>query len=294
MTILSDDFYQEEERCGYLVTNKMKKVWATEIELWQQFDKVCKRYGLKYYAAFGTLLGAVRHQGFIPWDDDMDFWMLRDEYEKFKEIAPKEFTGKYYYQNWYNSSGMTWIFSKIRNSETTAVEFPQKEPGFNQGIFIDIFPIDEFDDGVHVNPVFKQIQRELFDCINNPLDMLRGVLAGKQYAMGTDLVVELANDYIKAQHLFDQLTLENYGQSDIVGYYYDEVRSNARRYPKSVFGDTIYMDFEGLKMPVPAGYDLILKKYYDDYMTPVHVFNNHEQKILLDPDKPYVEYLENT
>ena len=87
-------------------------------------------------------MGAVRNKGLIPWDDDIDVCMLRDDYAKFKEVAKNEFGGKYYYQDWYNSCGRTWIFSKLRNSETTAIEYPEKPKEFNQGIFIDIFSID--------------------------------------------------------------------------------------------------------------------------------------------------------
>lgn len=275
----------------YIVSDKMKKVWAVELDLLKKFDEVCKKHSLKYFAGFGTLLGAVRHQGFIPWDDDLDLFMLRDEYEKMKIVAKEEFKGKYYFQDWYNSCGRTWIFSKLRNSETTAVEYPDKSAEFNQGIFIDIFPIDEFDDGIHVNPEFKAIQKELFNCINNPVDMLKGILAGKQYTMDIDSVVTLANDYIRAQHLFDQLTLENFGQSDIVGYFYDEMRGNDRRYPKSAFDEVIYLPFEDIMIPAPKGYDIILRKYYGDYMIPVQEANNHQNRIILDPDKPYTEYL---
>jgi lipopolysaccharide cholinephosphotransferase len=275
----------------YYVSDMMKKVWAVELDLLREFDAVCQKHSLKYFAGFGTLLGVVRHQGFIPWDDDIDLWMLRDDYEKLKTVAKEEFKGKYYFQDWYNSCGRTWIFSKLRNSETTAVEYPEKGVEFNQGIFIDIFPIDEFDDGIHVNPEFKQIQKELFNCINNPIDMLKGILAGKQYALGMDMVVTLANDYIQAQHLFDRLTLENFGQSDIVGYFYDEMRGNDRRYPKSVFDEAIYLPFENTMIPVPKEYDIILRKYYGDYMIPVKQPNNHQSRIILDPDRPYTEYL---
>ena len=285
-------FLKEENRDGYIVSALMKKVWAVELDLLSELDRVCKKYNIKYYAAFGTLLGAVRNKGFIPWDDDIDVCMLRDDYAKFKEVAKNEFGGKYYYQDWYNSCGRTWIFSKLRNSETTAIEYPEKPKEFNQGIFIDIFPIDEFNDGVNSNLEFKVIQRELFNCINNPVNVMKGIIAGEKYYLGMDNTVTLCNDYIQAQKLFEQLTLENYGQSDIVGYYYDEIRGNDRKYPKNCFEDTIYMQFENIQIPVPIGYDYILKKYYGDYMSPIHEKNNHEDRIILNPYKSYIEVLD--
>ena len=74
-------FFREEIRNGFLVTEKMKRIWYTEISLLQELDRVCKKYGLRYFAEYGTLLGAVRHKGFIPWDDDIDVAMFRDDYE---------------------------------------------------------------------------------------------------------------------------------------------------------------------------------------------------------------------
>lgn len=106
----NDDFLKEENRDGYIVSPLMKKVWSVELDLLSELDRVCKKYDIKYYAAFGTLLGAVRNKGFIPWDDDIDVCMLRDDYARLKEVAKDEFSGKYYYQDWYNSCGRTWIF----------------------------------------------------------------------------------------------------------------------------------------------------------------------------------------
>lgn len=288
--VLDESFFRQEVRSGYLVSERMKHIWAVGLDLWWKFDEVCRKYGLRYFAAYGTLLGAVRHQGFIPWDDDIDLCMMRDDYEKLKRIAADEFRKPYFFQDWYNSCGRTWIFSKLRNSNTTAIEFQDKGPEFNQGMFIDINPLDEFDDGIHVNPTFKKVQRELFDCINNPVRMLKGVLAGQKFTLDTDTVINLSKDYITAQHCFEQLTLDNFGQSGYVGYYVDEVRGNDRFFPKSAFDEIIYMDFEGFKMPVPAGYDIVLRKWYGDYMTPRQVGNCHSNA-LLDPFKSYLDYL---
>ena len=134
---LEETFFQEEIRSGYKVSQKMKKIWAVQLNLLEYFDKLCREHELRYFVDYGTLLGAVRHQGFIPWDDDIDVVMFRDDYEKLKIIAGREVESPYFFQNSYTDI-MIWAFSKLRDDRTTAIEFPDILPEFHQGIFIDI------------------------------------------------------------------------------------------------------------------------------------------------------------
>ena len=155
-----ESFLKEEIRSGFPVNEKRKKVWAVELELLQKFDEVCRKYNLTYYAYYGTLLGAVRHQGFIPWDDDIDVVMFREDYEKLQAVAPEEFREPYFFQNSYTDQ-MLWFFSKLRDSRTTAIEFPARN--LHQGIFIDIFPLDDVPDGVHEEfSAVLEVQREIW------------------------------------------------------------------------------------------------------------------------------------
>lgn len=85
------DFLQEELRCDYLVTEEMKRVWAASMDLYAVLDEVCRAHGLRYFFGCGNLLGAARHQGFIPWDDDIDIIMPREDYEKLCAIAGEAF-----------------------------------------------------------------------------------------------------------------------------------------------------------------------------------------------------------
>ena len=90
-----EGFLGEEVRCGYTVTKQMKEVWAIELDLLKQFDIICEKHGLHYCVAAGTLLGAIRHGGFIPWDDDIDVYMLRNDYNKLMMLA-NEFKSPYF------------------------------------------------------------------------------------------------------------------------------------------------------------------------------------------------------
>ena len=94
-----NDFWKEEERCDYKVSKEMKQIWAVELDLLHMFDTVCKKHQLRYFASDGTLLGAIRHHGFIPWDDDIDIAMLREDYDKLCKIGPAEFKHPYFFQS---------------------------------------------------------------------------------------------------------------------------------------------------------------------------------------------------
>ena len=145
---IKPNFFQDEERCGFKISSDMKKVWAVELDLLSEFQRICKKHGLVYYADGGTMLGAVRHNGFIPWDDDIDLMMMRDQYEELIAIAPHEFKYPYFFQTEYTDPSSLRGHAQLRNSQTTGILRSETKGihSFNQGIFIDIFPLDAVPD----------------------------------------------------------------------------------------------------------------------------------------------------
>ena len=87
---IPESFFREEDRLGFHITVEQKKLWAVQLELLQEFDRICKKHRIRYFGTGGTLLGAIRHKGYIPWDDDIDVSMPKEEYEKFCNVAPQE------------------------------------------------------------------------------------------------------------------------------------------------------------------------------------------------------------
>lgn len=286
-----ESFFKEEIRCDFLVTEQRKKIWYTELELLKKFDEVCKKYNLTYFAEFGTLLGAIRHQGFVPWDDDIDIAMFRDDYMKLQEIAPYEFTEPYFFQNTY-SDLIVWAISKIRDSRTTAIEFRDMGPEFNQGIFIDIFPLDDVPDDKNFSENILNVQREVWQTTVNAKRMRYYVTEGVPYNLDRDTLLELLDLPVRERfRQFETLNLSHFGRSENVNYIVHEICKMSGKRKREWYSDVVYLPFEYLTIPVPIGYEPLLRHHYGDY----HVFHQNgsaHTNIFLDPDKPYRYYME--
>ena len=126
-----------------LSPSELKQIQDLEIGAMCELDRICRKYNLKYTLAGGTLLGALRHDGFIPWDDDMDVNMLRSDFLKLREIAPKELRQRYFYQSSQTDPEYLYFFDKIRINDTTFKEAVLADKKIHHGVYIDIFPVDD-------------------------------------------------------------------------------------------------------------------------------------------------------
>ena len=286
-----ESFLKEEVRCDFLVTEKRKKIWHVELELLKKFDEVCKKYNLTYFVEYGTLLGAVRHQGFIPWDDDIDVIMFRDDYTKFQAVAPYEFTDPYFYQTTYNDL-VVWAISKLRDSRTTAIEFRDMDPAFNQGIFIDIYPFDDAPDGKNFSDNILAVQSNVWQTVAKSVRMRHYVTEGVQFHVGSDILMDLLNLPVRERfRQFEELNLSHFGTSERVNFITSEICHRSRSRRRACYSDIIYLPFEYLTVPVPAGYDEILTTNYGDYHKFYQGGSAHEG-LFIDPDRPYRYYME--
>lgn len=289
-----ENFCKEEVLWDYKVTEKSKKIWSVMLDITEEFGRVCKKYGLKYTAAYGTLLGAVRHKGFIPWDDDIDFYMPRPDYEKLKVIAPSEFKAPYFFQNGHTDT-IIWSFSKLRRSDTTAIQFPNKEASFNQGIFIDIFPIDDFPDGSDEKNMVYLMEKDLWTIITKPILGASAVYQPDKcpynFTLDHDIIVDLMKLSRPDQLTqFEDLCNSYYGTSPFCGNIMNAFRANNQIYRSEWIEDTIMVPFENTEIPISAHYDDFLKLLYGDYMTP-HIGGSCHDGMFMDPENPYTEYI---
>ena len=310
---------RDEMRSGFLVTSHRKKLWNVQINLIKEFDRICKKHNLRWFAIGGTLLGATRHKGFIPWDDDVDVAMLRPEYEKFRKIVASEIKPPYRLDMWYNyrlerdaPSALTdnslplvslnhyeknsvsapfFPLIKIRDERTLFVEFPE-ETSFKQDIWIDIFPMDSL-------PPFAKKQQQM------NFEAARTIFIATVHP-------EIIEDFLqKGQHLvIDEYTLrkfmnlpykqrgirleefltEKFFMSEHIGDLRDWCLFQRKKFYQSKdFRGVTYLPFEKIEVPAPVGYESILTDFYGDWRKPVYT---HSHANDYSADISWEEYLQ--
>ena len=297
---LPNGFLDAEERCGYKVTTDMKKVWAVELDLLQEFQRVAELYRIKYIANGGTMLGAVRHKGFIPWDDDIDIMMMREEYEKLCLIARKEFKHPYFFQTEYTDPGSLRCHAQLRNSNTTAILKNELNGhySFNQGIFIDIFPLDAVpDDDTEWEKECKKAQllyERMFRFANlsfhynpnrsTPKYWTRRILHTFGNAIFKRMAHTMFIKYEKECKKYNNIKTRKISLF-CWGYKYKKFHRD-----RTDHEETIIMDFEFLKVPICRNYDHALTQVFGDWHKFVIGTSLHCD-ILFDTEKSYKEYI---
>ena len=293
--ILDKKFFEEEKRCDFLVTTHRKKIWAVEIDLLLEFDRVCKKHNLKYFFEAGSLLGAVRHGGFIPWDDDIDVTMPRTDYEKFLTLKD-EFKEPYFLQTPYTDNGYFYSFAKLKNSNTTGWNRTFAYQKFNFGICIDVFPLDDIKiENAKEN--FERVTNLILDNstymkISNPKpaqkDLERIAKYKEKYPDGG----EPLKRYEKIQSIARQF--ENM-QTKFVALICCPVYGLDRNiWETADFAESVDIDFEGFKFPVPRDYERVLEIKYGDWkkFPPIEERGKWHPDTIFEPDIPYKKYIE--
>lgn len=282
------DFLCESTSHGYTVSVAMKEVWAVQMDMLQELLDVCNRHGLRIYADGGTLLGAIRHKGYIPWDDDIDMIMLRPDYDRLMALAD-EFRHPYFLQNVYTDPHYTHRHAQIRNSETacwsaTAKGCPKR---FNQGIFVDIFPADAIPQSPrHFARYYKKegLARQKFRFVSK----LTNALPEPLYMWLRRNVAFLSDQrrYEAYERVLRSVETKAHGNVCEISF-----KHNYPLMQVDDFGTPEWVDFEYMKMPVPQNSHRLLELQYGlDYMTPLQAPTEHGG-MNFDTDNSYTKHL---
>ena len=270
-----NDIDRDEMRSGFLVTTDRKKLWNAQINLIIEFQRICKKHGLRFWAHSGTLLGAVRHRGFVPWDYDIDLAMFRDDYEKFKAVAKKEISYPYYVDIYYENEDCppknAYItfpnlpFMKLRDERTTMLE---EEPKLYQCVSIDIFPLDSF-------PPFEDKSAELkFLALKDLVfatcwrDLLKFLFQNPnhQTVLDRNFLEKFMQLPLKTRgEIFDAEAYKLYSTSKYVSCFYLKNVADNILYEREWYDETVYLPFENIEIPAPKKFNGVLTAYYGDW-----------------------------
>ena len=287
-------YYEDGVMGGYYVTGMMKRCWAAQIEVLEDIAAICKKYGIKYFADAGTLIGTIRHGGFIPWDDDLDIVMMREDYEEFLKHAD-ELPDNYTVLNWRTRDDWNDIFTRIVNTTELYFDpdFLAKYHGFPFSAGVDIFVNDYL-----YRDEKKEKEREAL--FNIAYDLARNAQNPKtnrnQLLSMVDKLERMSGYKINRK---GNLVLELYGLADkllteVPRSEADEavlmpawLQYNSNKYDISWYDDAVEMPFEHSSIMVPVHYDDILKNKYGNYLQANRVGGLHnypyyhaQQKVL--------------
>ncbi len=294
----SKEFLKREVREGFEIDEMMKRAWAAQMEVLLVIDEVCRKHDLQYFAYAGTLLGAVRHQGFIPWDDDIDICLKRDDYDELIRILPEELPYGFVVAGMYGANERLQNAAYVPQLRVIADEklwnfndYMKRFHGFPyQRVGLDIFQLDAVPEdrqqaelqkaivryGIPLLRDFEQLKRE--NRLDGALQRLEQ-LSGMQIPRGDGMQNWIWRMLDAVSSLSPVEGAEELTRYDV---WIDREDFLLKR---EWFDETVYLPFENIKIPAPVGYDEFLKCLYGDYMMPVRGAAEH--------DYPFYGHMEN-
>lgn len=283
MLEFSEDFFKEEVRDGFTISEEMKRTWAAELKVLDSVIQVCKRHGIQYYACYGTLLGAVRHHGFVPWDDDMDITVKRNDYTRLLKLLGQELPDYYAVNSIYTSDKHRSPVASVGTGSTLPLsdEVVAEFFGCQYIVGIDIYSIDYVPRDKEMADTQLHIYNAIYDFAMRYDEISRDGEAEK-YLKELEEICNITFD--RDKDIVNQLwmlgenisSMFNDDECDKVTHLPKVVRGHTTYYlDKDVYSDVVMMPFENIRIAVPVGYDAILKAMYGDYHKEVRGASAH-------------------
>lgn len=271
----------------------MNDLQRCQLSILQEFLSVCEMLGLRYYLVCGSALGAAKYGGFIPWDDDIDAALPREDYEAFLEKAPALFPGHLFLQNYHSDPAFPQIYSKLRHSGTTCIEENAAHLPIHHGIGMDIFPLDGYPEGTwaqHLLELKKKGYLHLLATAYAPPKNLRSRL---EYRIKRLLGIHRHAAKIAAG--YDALLRKCPAETSEIWCNHGNWQGRQEYMPQSWYGEGLLLPFEGLDVRVPKEIHAYLTQKYGDYTAdpPKEAQKSHHRFAVVDCEKPYREYIGN-
>lgn len=289
-------YFQDEVREGFYLSSMMKRYWAAQLKVLSQIAKICEKYDIPWFADCGSLLGAVRHQGFIPWDDDLDICMLRHDLTRFLEVAGKELPEEYQVLNLQTDTEYQSMITRIVNGAALdcSKEHLNQFYGCPYAAGVDIFPLDGLmEDGQ---------EEKRIECLKAIASAINYLDEGKEDTPECRRLladIERSNHMVlhRKHHLKRQLLLlieqlfmqESSEDAKEVALMLFWFQYKNHRYSKELFQNIVWLPFENTYLPVPARYDEVLRIEYGDYMKVIRGGGIHNYPLYRPIEKVFKE-----
>ncbi|MCM1541733.1 MAG: LicD family protein [Blautia sp.] len=274
------EFFLGETRSDFYVEPMMKCAWAAQLEVLAVIEQICNKYDIRYFAEGGTLLGAVRHKGFIPWDDDVDICMLREDFDRFLAVAENELPDDYHLFSIDTNRNWTQFFARVINASSIdySSQRLQQFHGCPYVVGVDIFPMDTVPEDPQLEETFTTYFAVLYQTGANYKQLSSDIgelipELEELYPIKIDREGDIQNQLLRSAKLIAK-SYQNSGSPLMVEF--TSHVSHKYFYRKEWFRDCVYLPFEYFELPAPIDYDAVLTALYGDYMTPVRYAAEHD------------------
>lgn len=289
MLEIQDSFLEPEVRDGFYIPSIVKQAWAAELKVLGEIDRICKKYDIPYFADWGTLLGAVRHGGFIPWDDDLDITMKRADYERFLQVAERELPEGYAVFTYEKHPDFWSFLARVvaKNRICFEEEHLREFYGFPYIVGVDLFVLDY----VSTDETKEKDRVTLARYVKEVADEIAGGrLAGEKASQALRKIEQTLGVKLHDKTDVHSLRVQMYHIVERLFSMFSEAESKelTRMMPDGLYGNghlrlkkeyydkQIWLPFENTVIPVPGGYDEMLRKRYGDYMKLVRNCGGHD------------------